>query len=141
MKPRQIYLRKKGKNKDGINVYAITGLVGKRDELICTIGTAEQLLFNLIENSTIFKQEKKDKIKQKINRTNIRPEKTKKRNSKLRTTNIVSNPKLDDNEEDYTNNEEEEESEEEPEEYGDIREAPKETIEEIKKILNKVDID
>ena len=73
MKPRQIYLRKKTKNKDGIQTYAISGMIGKKDTEICAIGTAEQLLLKLLENSHFFKEEKRVKIKEKYLRTNYNP--------------------------------------------------------------------
>ena len=73
MKKRQVYLRKKCKARDGSQAYAISGMVGKKDIEICSVGTAENLLLKLLENPHFFTKEKRDKIYQKYLRTNQSP--------------------------------------------------------------------
>ena len=73
MKHRQVYLRRKCKNKDGVQAYAISGMVGKKDMEICAIGTAENLLLKLLDNPHFFTKEKGAKIYQKYLRINQSP--------------------------------------------------------------------
>jgi len=105
MIPRQIYLRKIRKNSEGINVFGISGMIGKNDDSLYTVGTAEQLLLKLLANPTFFTKEKRMKIKEKFLRVNFRPQSKQKTNPEIRTSKINRTQKLNGDEAEVTTEE------------------------------------
>lgn len=86
MKPRRIYYRKKNKT------IAIEGKSNNKSIFIWTLPSPEKLLSLLFENASIFPTEKKEKIKEKIKRLDIKSKPT--RNNKTNLPIIKINRNL-----------------------------------------------
>ncbi len=89
MKPRKLYLRRKGKS------IIIEGKKDGKSVLIWTIPEPNIFMSKLLENSSFFTQEKVDNIGQKLSRLDIREQKQEKGSQEVRSKKIVRIPEKD----------------------------------------------
>lgn len=89
MKPRAIYYRKKNKT------IIIEGRQGRKSVLIWTLPHPEKLLFQIINNPSLFSLEKMQKIREKIKRLDYKSNKRVNGSPKLRIPHITRTPKKD----------------------------------------------
>tara|TARA_R110000765_G_scaffold194912_1_gene300464 strand:- start:1174 stop:1506 length:333 start_codon:yes stop_codon:yes gene_type:complete len=95
MKDRKLYWRRKE------NRIILEGKRNNKTIYIWTLPEPQRFFNEILSKSSYLSKEKLDKISEKINRLDYKTEEGKKKPIKVRTTEIIRTPKLDDKEEEW----------------------------------------
>ena len=95
MKDRKLYWRRKE------NRIILEGKRNNKTIYIWTLPEPQRFFNEILSKSSYLSKEKLDKISEKINRLDYKTEEGKKKPIKVRTTEIIRSPKLDDKEDEW----------------------------------------